>query len=61
MEKLKEYLAKHKASYLAAQIGRSPSFVSDLRSGHRKPSLQVAFAIEDATGGAVPARAWLDT
>ena len=30
-----------------------------LERGKRKPSLALAFRIEDATDGAVPARAWV--
>ena len=30
-----------------------------LERGKRRPSLDLAFRIEDATDGAVPARAWV--
>lgn len=59
MEKLRSYLERHKGSWLADAAGISPSYLSDIKSGRRAPSLQVAFAIEDATGGDVPARAWV--
>jgi transcriptional regulator with XRE-family HTH domain len=50
-----------RAGDLARQIGVSEAYISDLRKGKRSPSLAVAFAIEDATGGAVTARSWLET
>jgi transcriptional regulator with XRE-family HTH domain len=59
MEQLRTYLKKHKANVLAEAIGISPSYLSDIKKGNRVPSLRVAFAIEDATEGAVPARSWV--
>ena len=59
MEQLRIYLKKHKANALAEAIGISPSYLSDIKKGNRVPSLRVAFAIEDATQGAVPARSWV--
>ena len=59
MEQLRTYLKKHKANALAEAIGISPSYLSDIKKGNRVPSLRVAFAIEDATEGAVPARSWV--
>lgn len=59
MEQLRIYLRKHKANALAEAIGISPSYLSDIKKGNRVPSLRVAFAIEDATEGAVPARSWV--
>ena len=59
MEQLRTYLKKHKANVLAEAIGISPSSLSDIKKGNRVPSLRVAFAIEDATEGAVPARSWV--
>jgi DNA-binding transcriptional regulator YdaS (Cro superfamily) len=59
MEHLKAYLKTHKAKALAEAIGVSPSYLSDMKKGNRVPSLRVAFAIEDATQGAVPARGWV--
>lgn len=59
MEQLHAYLRTHKAIALAQAIGISPSYLSDIKKGNRVPSLKVAFAIEDATKGAVPARSWV--
>jgi transcriptional regulator with XRE-family HTH domain len=59
MEQLSQYLKTRKAKELAEQIGISASFLSDMKKGNRTPGLKVAFALEDATGGAVTARSWL--
>jgi transcriptional regulator with XRE-family HTH domain len=59
MEHLQAYLKTHKANALAEAVGISPSYLSDIKKGYRAPSLRVAFAIEDATQGAVPARSWV--
>ena len=45
---------------LASDLGISRSHMSELVSGAKKPSLDLAFAIERATGGAVPASSWVD-
>jgi len=50
---------KTPALHLARQVGISAPYLCDLRYGRRKPSPAVAERIEDATGGAVPARGWL--
>jgi transcriptional regulator with XRE-family HTH domain len=60
MTKLDTYLKPMRAGDLARQIGVSEAYISDLRKGKRSPSLAVAFAIEDATGGVVTARSWLE-
>ncbi len=59
MEPLRTYLKTHKAIALAQAVGISQSYLSDIKNGNRVPSLRVAFAIEDATQGAVPARSWV--
>jgi transcriptional regulator with XRE-family HTH domain len=41
---------------LAKQLGISPGYLSQIRSGKRRPSLDTAFDIEDATG--IPARSF---
>jgi len=61
MEKLNEWLAHNKVSDLAAALGVTKGYISQLRKGSTSISLRRAFQIEDATGGAVPARSWLDT
>ena len=60
MEKLAEYLKTHSALELATLVGAHKAQVYRWASGHSKPRVDVAFRIEDATGGAVPARAWVD-
>jgi len=59
MEKLDAYLNENSSSELARILGVTKGYVSQLRHGRREPSLRRAFQIEDATGGAVPARGWL--
>ena len=59
MEQLHAYLKTHKANALAEAVGISPSYLSDIKKGNRVPSLRVAFAMEEATQGAVPARSWV--
>ena len=49
-----------KAEYLATAVGAHKAQVYRWASGHSKPRVDVAFRIEDATGGAVPARAWVE-
>lgn len=44
----------------AAAVGISRGYMSQLVGGSKTPSLDVAFAIERATGGAVPASSWVD-
>jgi lambda repressor-like predicted transcriptional regulator len=62
MEKLKAYIAKEgiSARAFAQRVGLSPSGLHGLMHKRNAPSLQVAFAIEDVTGGAVPARSWIE-
>jgi len=49
---------KTPALHIARAAGVSAPYICDLRYGRRKPSPAVAARIEDATGGAVPARGW---
>ena len=60
MEKLNQWLEDNKATALADQIGVTKAYIWQLRKGRTSISLKRAFQIEDATGGAVPARSWLD-
>jgi transcriptional regulator with XRE-family HTH domain len=59
MEQLQKYLQTNKAADLARAVGISASYMADIKKGYRAPSIRVAFAIEDATQGAVPARSWV--
>lgn len=62
MEQLKQYIKDQKTTGrdFAANIGVSASVVSRYMSGQVRPPLDVAFVIEDVTGGQVPARCWID-
>lgn len=60
MQDLVSYLkaTRTKQADLAKKIGVSRGYMSELAAGNKMPSLPVAFAIEDATDGAVPASCW---
>jgi len=47
------------ASHWAAVFGVSRSYLSQMAAGLKAPSLDLAFRIERATGGAVPAASWV--
>ncbi len=59
--KLKAYLQAKGLlqSQFAKDNGISEGYLSELVSGDKTPGLKVAFAIERATKGAVPAKSWL--
>lgn len=61
MKELSEHLrgARISQKAFAAMIGVDPSIVSKLLNGSARPGLELAVRIEDATGGAVPARSWV--
>ena len=62
MNQLQAYLDASgvKPSELAAKVGTSRGYISDLANGKRaRPGLTVAAAIERATDGAVPASGWV--
>jgi len=46
------------ARALAAEVGVSSPYITDLRYGRRRPGGEVAARIEAATNGAVPAESW---
>ena len=46
-------------SALAKRLGISRSHMNELAAGIKGPSLELAFAIERATMGAVPASSWV--
>lgn len=41
---------------LAEAVATSPAYLSQIAYGHRRPSLQMALAIERETGGTITAR-----
>lgn len=57
---LAAYLTEKKLTHeaFAARAGVPGPQVSLWLSGHRRPGLENAFRIQDATGGAVPASSW---
>jgi DNA-binding transcriptional regulator YdaS (Cro superfamily) len=63
MTQLQSYIAEAclKQSALADTLGISRGYMSELVSGSKTPSLEIAVAIERATGGAVPAASWIKT
>lgn len=62
MMKLSEYLKEAGMSQaaFAALVGVDKSIISRLSTEAMKPSLQLAFAIDRATGGKVPAASWVE-
>ena len=61
MEQLKSYLTATgmRQKDFAAKAGITPSYLHDLLSGRRDPSLATAGKIAAATKGKVPLSAWL--
>ena len=55
---LDKWLETHGLLALALKLGVDKSYLSHLRSGRRRPSLETAGKIERATEGAVPVAAW---
>jgi DNA-binding transcriptional regulator YdaS (Cro superfamily) len=60
MNSLDTYLKSRikSARALAAEVGVSSPYITDLRYGRRRPSAEVASRIEAATGGKVAATSW---
>lgn len=60
--KLQQYLeeAGLNQEAFAKRIGRTQVTVSRLCSGSARPSLDLAFIVERATGGVVKAASWVD-
>ena len=58
MSVLSNYLSDRPNGDFAKRIGISGAYLSQLASGIRKPSLDVAFAIERETGGQVSMQSW---
>ena len=61
MEKLQHYLdaTGTRQSAMAALLGISRGYMSQMVSGLKLPSLDLAVRIERITNGAVPASAWI--
>jgi transcriptional regulator with XRE-family HTH domain len=45
-------------SQWAGRLGISPSYLSDILNGKKRPALDLAFQIENETAGAVPVGCW---
>lgn len=62
MTHLQAYLARtaRRQSDLALQVGATQATISRLASGTARPGLDLAFAIERATEGQVPAESWAE-
>jgi DNA-binding transcriptional regulator YdaS (Cro superfamily) len=58
MEKLALYLHGRKKGDFARKIGTSPAYLSQLLSGHRRPSFDLMQKIERETGGEVGIHSW---
>ncbi len=58
---LAEFISKSgkTRSAFAEEIGISRSYLSEILSGNRRPSLELAVAIERKTSGAVLASSWI--
>lgn len=61
MEKLQQFLATSgiRQSALASKLGINRGYMSQLASGRKLPSLQLAAEIEKVTDGAVPVGCWI--
>jgi DNA-binding transcriptional regulator YdaS (Cro superfamily) len=59
MEQLQTLLEGQRKGDFAKRIGVSSAYLSQLLSGKRTPSLEVAVKIERETGGAVLAASWV--
>lgn len=60
MEKLRKYIASRglTQAQFAELVGCTPAMICRLLNGSKRPSLQLAIRIEEATRGRVPPRAW---
>jgi DNA-binding transcriptional regulator YdaS (Cro superfamily) len=58
---LKQHLqfVGEKQGSFAVRLGVSGPFLSQIISGHRRPSLDLAVRIARLTGGAVPVESWV--
>lgn len=50
---------KVKQSEMAAKLGVSQSYLSQVETGARRSNLELALAIERVTEGAIPAASWV--
>lgn len=57
---LDNYLNSEKAAKLAEEAGLDYMQIQHLTHRRRRASLDVAFALEDASGGFIEARAWTE-
>lgn len=60
MEQLRTYLTGRKKADFALLIGTTPSYLSQLLAGSKRPSYRMMVAIRDATEGAVSLESWTE-
>lgn len=62
MSQLRTFLTRTrtKQADLAKRLGVSCGYMSELVKGDKTPGLELAVKIEDATGGQVSARSWIE-
>lgn len=60
MQQLRTYLSANSETQkaFAKRVSVSPSHLSEIISGRKRPSLDIALAISRETGGEIPAEAW---
>jgi len=58
MQALRTYLDGRSKAEFAEAIGTSPSYLSQILSGHRRPGFDLIVRIDQASGGAVPPESW---
>lgn len=58
MEKLSAYLKDKPKGDFAKALGTSPSYLSQLMSGYRRPSFQMMLKIERLSEGEVDLHSW---
>ncbi|WP_298494543.1 helix-turn-helix transcriptional regulator [uncultured Maritimibacter sp.] len=62
MTLLKTYLSENAIPQkgMAVRLGISRGYMSEIVNGDKTPGLELAFAIERETAGAVPASSWIE-
>jgi transcriptional regulator with XRE-family HTH domain len=58
MEKLRAYLTGKKKAEFASRIGTTPSYLSQILSGKKTPSIKMMARIRDESAGAVRLDDW---
>lgn len=58
MEELSAYLEGQRKGEFARKVGIAPAYLSQIMSGHRRPSFDLMLKIKAASDGAVSLEAW---